>query len=97
MSYGIPKLYENVMNLQQTMHYGKGLEANQKMMADKRFIWEGLSQIQMTQFPSPHQGVRLNVDKCILIEHLIRILKDTFIGCSIVTDPLKTYLIIDWS
>jgi hypothetical protein len=33
-------------------------------------------------------------------EHLpqfIEKLKAVFIGCDIITDPLKTYLIIDWS
>ena len=39
------------------------------------------------------QGVRLNVEKSILIEGLIEKLKETFIGCDIIIDPLKTYLI----
>jgi hypothetical protein len=96
MSYGIPKL--NEMHQQMVMRHRdeKIRDAHQKMMTDKRYIWNGLSQIQMTQFPGL-MGVHLNIDKSILIEGLLRILKDTFIGCSIVVDPLKTYLIIDWS
>ena len=96
MSYGITTLNGNVMYRQQTIQNGNIREAHQKMITDKRFIWNGLSQIQMSQFLTQH-GFPLNVDKSILIEGLIRILKDTFIGCSIVIDPLKTYLIIDWS
>jgi adenosyl cobinamide kinase/adenosyl cobinamide phosphate guanylyltransferase len=30
-------------------------------------------------------------------EYLIQKLKETFIGCDIIVDPLKTYVIIDWS
>lgn len=31
------------------------------------------------------------------IPRFIDMLKETFIGCDIIVDPLKTYLIIDWS
>ena len=31
------------------------------------------------------------------LPEFIEILKETFIGCDIIIDPLKTYLIIDWS
>jgi hypothetical protein len=31
------------------------------------------------------------------LPEFIEILKETFIGCDIIVDPLKTYLIIDWS
>ncbi len=31
------------------------------------------------------------------IPEFIELLKKTFIGCDIIVDPLKTYLIIDWS
>ncbi len=96
MSYGIPKLNDNLMYRQQTIQNGNIREAHQKMMTDKRFIWNRLSQIQMSQFPT-HHGFPLNVDKSILIEGLLEKLQETFIGCSIVIDPLKTYLIIDWS
>jgi hypothetical protein len=97
MSYGIPKLNENEMYRQQTIHNGNMREAHKKIMNDKRFIWEGLAQIQMTQQPMFTHGVPLNVDKSILIERLIEKLKENFIGCDIIIDPLKTYLIIDWS
>jgi hypothetical protein len=30
-------------------------------------------------------------------DRLIEKVKETFIGCDIIVDPLKTYLIIDWS
>ena len=31
------------------------------------------------------------------LPEFIELLKETFIGCDIIVDPLKTYLIIDWS
>lgn len=31
------------------------------------------------------------------LPEFIEMLKETFIGCDIIIDPLKTYLIIDWS
>ena len=31
------------------------------------------------------------------LPEFIEMLKETFIGCDIILDPLKTYLIIDWS
>jgi len=31
------------------------------------------------------------------LPEFIEMLKETFIGCDIIMDPLKTYLIIDWS
>ncbi len=31
------------------------------------------------------------------LERLIEKLKEKFIGCDIIIDPLKTYVIIDWS
>ena len=31
------------------------------------------------------------------LSRFIEKLKETFIGCDIIVDPLKTYIIIDWS
>ena len=50
----------------------------------KKFVWKNLQ----------HYDIR-NLDK--YIPQLINKLKEIFIGCDIITDPLKTYLIIDWS
>jgi hypothetical protein len=33
----------------------------------------------------------------IAIEDLVKVLKEKFIGCTIQTDPLDTYILIDWS
>ena len=40
-----------------------------------------------------------DIDKYIneFIDKLIDKLKENFIGCDIIIDPLKTYIIIDWS
>ena len=65
--------------------------AQQAMMNDKRFIWEGLRNIRNTG-----RSI-LDVNESILIQLLVEKLKETFIECDIIIDPLKTYLIIDWS
>jgi len=51
---------------------------------EKRFIWHSLNRVRFT-FPKE------------LLPQFIEKLKYTFIGCDIIVDPLKTYIIIDWS
>ena len=60
----------------------------------KKFVWQLNSN-------NIHINIR-NLSKFshTLDEYLPRIidkLKEIFIGCDIIIDPLKTYLIIDWS
>lgn len=31
------------------------------------------------------------------VEEVMEFLKEKFIGCNIITDPLKSYILIDWS
>ena len=50
----------------------------------KKFVWHKLQ----------NYGID-NLDK--YASQLIEKLKEVFIGCDIITDPLKTYIIIDWS
>ena len=52
---------------------------------DRRFVWRNIDNERMT-------GV---TEK--LLPHLITRLQETFIDCQIMVDPLKTYLLIDWS
>ena len=66
-----------------------------KILAEKRFIWDQLQNIRVSNILG-NQTV-INAEIPVLIERLIQKLKETFIGCDIITDPLKTYLIIDWS
>ena len=66
-------------------------------MKEKRFVWHNLNvltlrvNMQMNSHCQPNyetiDGLPLFIDK----------LKELFIGCDIIVDPLKTYLIIDWS
>jgi hypothetical protein len=65
----------------------------------KRYVWQNLHLIRNlyinVQFSVGPISKKVNID-----EHLPRFiekLKETFIGCDIIIDPLKTYLIIDWS
>jgi len=67
--------------------------AHHKLMTDKRFVWENLRNIRQQTFG----GRYLDISESILIPRLVEKLKETFIGCDIIIDPLKTYLIIDWS
>ena len=62
-------------------------------MNDNRFIWNGLTNITQPTFNSP----TFDADESVLIPILVEKLKETFIDCDIVIDPLKTYIIIDWS
>jgi hypothetical protein len=64
-----------------------------KVMAEKRFIWDELEQIA---YPLHTSGWD-TVDKSVVITRLVQKLEEKFIGCDIIIDPLKRYLIIDWS
>lgn len=81
------------------------LEFKQRMPSnstEKKFVWRGLhsiGQIQMLQrwdggilYSSGHNS---NMNRALPI--FIKKLKEVFIGCDIIIDPLQTYLIIDWS
>jgi hypothetical protein len=65
---------------------------HEELMRDKRYIWE-LTYIRKNLIISN----RTNINESILIPRLVEKLKEAFIGCDIIVDPLKTYLIIDWS
>ena len=63
---------------------------------EKRFIWNGLR--ANSRFSRNQQGpayIHVNIDE--YLPRLIEKLKETFIGCDIITDPLKTYIVISWS
>jgi len=58
---------------------------------EKKFVWRRFNNIVMMNRDYRHSSNKdytpIFIDK----------LKEIFIGCDIITDPLKTYLIIDWS
>ena len=58
---------------------------------EKKFVWRGLNNITMMNYQdrtsSKKDYIPIFIDK----------VKEVFIGCDIIIDPLKTYLIIDWS
>jgi len=60
----------------------------------KKFVWDKLQNIRHCSSAGYIYEIR-NIDKC--VSQLIEKLKEVFIGCDIITDPLKTYIIIDWS
>lgn len=79
--------------------FTKNIGSNPK---DTRFVWHKL---QTPRYFSPylrHRSKGQNVIEGFVLssdEHLPRFLKsvgELFIGCNIIVDPLKTYLIIDW-
>jgi hypothetical protein len=59
---------------------------------EKRFVWQGIRYITMINAPLAY-----NSSKKEYLPMFIEKLKEVFIGCDIIIDPLKTYLIIDWS
>ena len=79
--------------------FTKNIRSNPK---DTRFVWRKL---QTPRYFSPYvrhlsRGQNM-IEEFVLSsdEHLPRFVKsleELFIGCNIIVDPLKTYLIIDW-
>ena len=65
---------------------------------EKKLVWRGLNNITMMN----HQITMMNhqdrtSSKKDYIPLFLDKVKEVFIGCDIIIDPLKTYLIIDWS
>ena len=58
---------------------------------EKKFVWRQINSIRQFNIP----GFNSKMDE--YLPRFIEKLKETFIGCDIIIDPLKTYLIIDWS
>jgi hypothetical protein len=68
--------------------------AHEAMMAQKQFVWRDIKNIRNLSYS---RNDKIDADDSVLITLLVQKLKETFIGCDIIVDPLKTYLIIDWS
>lgn len=64
--------------------FTKKMPSNTK---EKRYIWRGIGSIAS-------QNGRNG--KPLYPEFILR-LEETFVGCDIIVDPLKTYIIIDWN
>ena len=58
---------------------------------EKRFIWREINTVRNLHF----QRYKFTMDE--YFPRFIEKLQESFIGCDIIIDPLKTYLIIDWS
>jgi hypothetical protein len=71
----------------------------QSNSTEKRFVWRNLHLVRNlhinVRFPVGSTCNTMNIDA--YLPRFIEKLKETFIGCDIIIDPLKTYLIIDWS
>jgi hypothetical protein len=75
-------------------YYGSMRESLQKkILTEKRFVWDQLRNILLNVYSQQY----IHAEKSVVIELLVQKLKEKFIGCDIIVDPLKTYLIIDWS
>ena len=66
-------------------------EIQKKILTEKRFIYE------FAHIITDHGKVYINTIDSALIDRLVYKLSEKFIGCDIIIDPLKTYIIIDWS
>ena len=66
-------------------------KAHKQIINDRRFVWDGVRNIRNTG-----RSI-LEANSSVLVQLLVEKLKENFIGCDIIVDPLKTYLIIDWS
>jgi hypothetical protein len=69
--------------------FQQSMRSNNK---EKKFVWRSINNITMmnhphSQYSSKKDYIPIFIDK----------VKEVFIGCDIIIDPLRTYLIIDWS
>ena len=70
---------------------------------EKKFVWRQLNTIREFYYSVKLIGtkddtyfqVKSKTDE--YLPQFIEKLKEVFIGCDIIIDPLKTYIIIDWS
>jgi 5'-deoxynucleotidase YfbR-like HD superfamily hydrolase len=83
---GLTKIVEQLCG-----EFKKSIQSNSK---EKKFVWE-LTKIRKYYTPGFYLYSDSTVDE--LLPQIINKLKELFIGCDIIIDPLKTYLIIDWS
>ena len=68
--------------------FKQNMQTNSK---EKKFVWRKIDSIRQICLP----GFNSKRDEYLPL--FIEKLKEVFIGCDIIIDPLKTYLIIDWS
>lgn len=87
MGYSEPVIISN------NTSYESPEDIQKKIIRDKRFIWDQLRFIKMSNSRGPY----IYLEESVLIERLIQKLKETFVDCKITIDPLKVYLVIDWS
>lgn len=89
----LAKMVENLCK-----EFKETMSSNSK---EKRFIWKDRdTRIYVRIQPIPKHGsgipdLAIKPDEYFPL--FIEKLKEIFIGCDIISDPLKTYLIIDWS
>jgi 3-deoxy-D-manno-octulosonic-acid transferase len=72
--------------------FKRSMSSNSK---EKKFVWRKLQTIRLFRLEGVVSGTHLSTDE--YISEFIKKLKEVFIDCDIIIDPLKTYLIIDWS
>ncbi len=63
--------------------------------SEKQFVWRGIQNINIGYRPQYNLSQVKYRDKS--LPDFIEKLKELFIGCDITIDPLKTYIIINWS
>ena len=64
---------------------------------EKRFVWRNMHLLSSAQVQRSPGIIYTQSGKPLELPKFIEKLKGIFIGCDIIVDPLKTYLIIDWS
>ena len=83
----VDKILKEIMN-DLCKLFKKTIRSNRR---EQKFVWNHLHvvrQIFIPGFPTP------SIDE--YVPQFIEKLKDTFIGCDIIMDPMKTYIIIKW-
>jgi hypothetical protein len=62
---------------------------------DKKFVWREITNSRRSSIYQPGNSYYIPIDE--YLPRIIEKLKCTFINCDVISDPLKTYIIIDWS
>jgi hypothetical protein len=70
------------------IHFKQSMHSNSK---EKRYVWKELDSVLQLRI------IQGTATKYQYVPQFIEKLKETFIGCDIIIDPLNTYLINDWS
>ena len=74
-------------------------QSMRSLSKEKKYVWRNIHLARHLNIRTSlnHLNIMNTTIMDAYLPQFIEKLKETFIGCDIIVDPLKTYLIIDWS